>query len=286
VFLFASLALTAFLSAAENVRFSSANKVSLRIYGGLSHLSVGDLNQGLAGWLDLWGQAAALQGLSGKTNFVGAHWGAQAGVDVLIPLDSRLALALGAGTLGASARSWTDFPSNDVVPSSQEINIRPRAILVRAGLAYLLPVDRSLDIRFQAGAAYYQARAEADYNREWSDYWEKDRYDLKSKGWGCQGGMGLELRLNRWAAIFLEGQYRYAPISNFSGSVELTSSEEGQILREGELYIIDYKLADDAVFSVIDVLEEEPSGPAFLDVKKAVVDFGGFSLNLGLTLRF
>jgi hypothetical protein len=286
VFLFASLTLTALLSAGENDRSLTGDKVSLRIYAGLNYLYGGDLNGGLAGWLDLWGHTAALLGLPGKINFVGAHWGPQAGVDVLIPLDPRLALALGAGTLSASARSLTDFPSNDVVPSSHEINIRPRAVPLRAGLAYLLPVSRSLDVRFQAGAAYYMARAEAEYNRDWSDYWEKDRYSLKARGWGYQGGIGLELRLIRWAAVFLEGQYRSARISNFSGSVETTSSEEGLIHREGELYLIDYQLAEDAVFTLLDVLDQEPSGPAFLNVKKAVVDFSGFSLNLGLTLRF
>jgi hypothetical protein len=45
-------------------------------------------------------------------------------------------------------------------------------------------------------------------------------------------------------------------------------------------------LTENAVFSLIDVLAQEPSGPAFLSVKKAIVDFSGFSLNLGLTLKF
>ena len=281
-----SFALTLFLSAEAQSRADSSGSLSLRLFGGLNYLNADEFNQGLAGWLDLWGQTAALLGLPGKTNFVGAHWGPQAGADLLIPLDSRLALGLGAGTLNASATSQTDFPSNDVVPSSHEIKVRPWAVQLRAGLHYLVPVSDGLDIRFQAGAAYYLARAEAEYNRDWSDYWEKDRYSLKSRGWGYQGGMGLELRLIRWAAVFLEGQYRSARISDFSGSVEITSSEEGLIRREGELYIIDYKLTEDAVFSFIDVLAQEPSGPAFLSVKKAVVDFSGFSLNLGLTLKF
>ena len=279
-------ALASFLWAGAQARADSTGSLSLRLYGGLNYLYADEFNQGLAGWLDLWGHTAALLGLPGKTNFVEAHWGPQAGVDLLIPLDSRLALGLGASILSASARSLTDFPSNEVVPSSHEIKVRPGAVQLRAGLHYLLPVSRSLDVRFQAGAAYYLARAEAEYSREWSDYWEKDRYSLKSRGWGYQGGIGLELRLIRWAAIFLEGQYRSARISNFSGSVELTSSEEGQIRREGELYLIDYKLTEGVVFSLIDVLAQEPSGPAFLNVKKAVVDFSGFSLNLGLTLRF
>ena len=279
-------ALASFLWAGAQSQPDLNGSLSLRLYGGLNYLNADEFNQGLAGWLDLWGHTAALLGFPGKTNFVGAHWGAQAGVDLLIPLDSRLALGLGASILSASARSLTDFPSNDVVPSSHEIKVRPWAVPLRAGLHYLVPVSNGLDVRFQAGAAYYLARAEAEYSREWSDYWEKDRYSLKSRGWGYQGGMGLELRLNRWTAVFLEGQYRSARISNFSGSVELTSSEEGQIRREGELYLIDYKLTEGVVFSLIDVLAQEPSGPAFLNVKKAVVDFSGFSLNLGLTLRF
>jgi hypothetical protein len=49
---------------------------------------------------------------------------------------------------------------------------------------------------------------------------------------------------------------------------------------------IHYKLTEDAVFFLIDVLDQQPSGPAFLNVKKAIVAFSGFSLNLGLTLKF
>jgi hypothetical protein len=149
-----------------------------------------------------------------------------------------------------------------------------------------VPVSNRLGIRLQAGAAYYLARPEAEYRREWSDYWEEDRYALKAKGFGYQAGIGLELRLSRWAAIFLEGLGRTARISNFSGSLELTSSEEGQVLCDGDLYLYDYKLAEGAVFTFIDVLDQEPSGPAFSEVRKAIVDFSGFSLNLGLILRF
>jgi hypothetical protein len=36
----------------------------------------------------------------------------------------------------------------------------------------------------------------------------------------------------------------------------------------------------------IDLLAQEPSRPALLSVRKAIIDFSGFSLNLGLILRF
>jgi hypothetical protein len=280
------LFLAVLLSAEDQSRKYSRESLSLRFYGGLSTLQPGDLNRGLAGWLDLWNHTAELYGLPGGAGFDGARWGIEAGADLLIPLGPRLSLGLGAGSISASASSQSHFPSNDVVPSSHKIKVRPWAVPLRAGLHCLLPLTDCLEIRLQAGAVYYLVRAEAEYTRDWNGYWEKDRYKLKSAGLGYQGGIGFELRLNRWAAVFLEGQARLARISNFSGSLERISSEGGSILQEGTLYLIDYKLAEGAVFSVIDVLDEQPSGPAFLNVRKAVVDFSGFALNMGLTLRF
>ena len=286
IIILSSLALASFLFGEVQFRPDSEESLRLRLYGGLSTLQPGDLNRGLAGWLDLWNYAAELNGLPPGAGFYGARWGIEAGADLLIPLGPWLSLGLGAGSISASAGSQSHFPSNDVVPSSHEIKVRTWAVPLRAGLHCLFPLTDRLDIRLQAGAAYYLARAEAEYTRDWNGYWEKDRYKLKSAGLGYQGGIGFELRLNRWAAVFLEGQARLARISNFSGSLERTSSEGGSILQEGTLYLIDYKLAEGAVFSVVDVLDEQPSGPAFLKVGKAVVDFSGFALNMGLTLRF
>jgi hypothetical protein len=274
------------LPAEDQPRPYSRESLSLRLYGGLNTLQPGDLNQGLAGWLDLWNYAAEQMGLPPGGSFTGARWGIEAGADLLIPLGPWLSLGLGAGSTSPSAASQTSFPLNDVVPSSHEIKVRPWAVPLRAGLYGLVPLTNRMAIRLQAGAVYYLVRVEAEYSRDWSGYWEKDLYKLKSAGLGYQGGVGLEFWLNRWAAVFLEGGARSARISNFSGSLERTSSEGGSILQEGTLYLIDYKLAEGAVFSVIDVVDKEPSGPAFLRVRKAVLDFSGLSLNVGLTLKF
>jgi len=281
-----SLALTPLLFAQASNRPESAGTLGLRFYGGLNYLYADELNRGLAGRLDLWRYAAVAEGLSGDARLAGAHWGYDAGADLLIPLNPRLSLQLGLAFITASARLQAEYPSQDVVPSNQEVMIRLRAMPVQAGLSYLLPVSRGLDVRIQAGAVYFLARPEAEHTRDWAGYWEKDRYVLKAGGFGYQGGLSLEFRLNRWAAVFLEGRGRLARVPNFSGSLDLTSSEEGQVHIEGELYAYSYKLVEGAIFPIVDVLGEEPSGPAFSEIRKAVVDFSGFSLNLGLTLKF
>jgi len=285
-FLSAFVALTIFLFAGEDAGSPSKNTAGLRLYGGLNYLTAEAFNRGLEGQLDMWRYAASVEGSSGETNFAGAHWGFDVGADLLLPLSPRAWLQVGAAIVSASAVSQADFGPQDAVPSGHEVKITPRALSIQASLCYLVPISSFLGVRIQAGAAYFLARPEAEYRREWSDYWELDRYALKSKGFGYQAGIGLELGLNRWAAIFLEGLGRYARIPNFSGTLELTSSEEGQVLRDGDLYIYDYKLGEGAVFTFIDVLDREPSGPAFSEVRKAMVDFSGFSLNLGLILKF
>ena len=250
-------------------------------------MSGGDFHSGLGGWLDVWAHTGSVWGIDTDLEEGPWGWGMTAGADILFPLTSWLSFGMGAGYVKAQSISRSAAEGNEgVIPDTQEVEATPWAVPVRASFYGHIPLSERLDISLHAGASYYYiGRAIARYRRDWQDYWEEDVFDLKASGLGYHGGIGLELSLGRHISVFLEGQARWAKISGFQGAFERSSSEGGEENRDGTLYFMEYSLGEGAVFPVLDVLSDPPSGPAFTQVREAVVDFGGFGLVLGFVFR-
>ncbi|MBN2199038.1 MAG: outer membrane beta-barrel protein [Candidatus Aminicenantes bacterium] len=281
----ACLSVSAFASPADET--GPGVRTGLRLYGGLSTMNGGDFNTGLRGWLDLWAHAGSLWGVRTDVEGSPGGWATSVGADVLFPLTSWLSFGMGAGWVSgrADCRSVADG-NGDVVPTTQNIEMSPRALPVRAGFFGRIPLSGRLALGLNAGASYYYvAQAQAVYRRDWEDYWEEDLFDLKSSGWGYDGGLGLEFRMSRHVAVFFEGQARRARFSKFFGTLDRSSSEAGETSREGTLYAIDFSLGDGEIFPLVDVLSQPPAGPAFSRAAEAVVDFGGFGFLAGVLFR-
>jgi len=262
-------------------------RTALRLYGGLGTMNGGDFSAGLRGWLDLWAHAGSLWGVRTDVDGRPGGWATALGADVLFPLTSWLSFGMGVGSISGRSvcRSSADG-SEDVVPAEQSVEMTPRAVPVRAGFFGRIPLSSRLALSLNAGASYYYvARAQAVYRRDWEEYWEEDRFDLKSSGLGYDGGLGLEYRMGRHVSVFFEGQVRRARFSKFFGTLDRSSSEGGEAGREGTLYAIDFGLGDDEIFTVVDVLAQPPAGPAFTRAAEAVVDFGGFGFVVGMLFR-
>ncbi|OGD29554.1 MAG: hypothetical protein A2Y56_15790 [Candidatus Aminicenantes bacterium RBG_13_63_10] len=266
---------------------ASGGRTALRLYGGLNTMSGGDFNRGLCGWLDLWAHAGSSWGVDTDVAGSPGGWGTVLGADVLFPLTSWLSFGMGAGRVTARdvCRSSAEG-SGGAVPDEQSIEMSLESLPVRAGFFAHIPFSERLEICLHAGAVYhYLARTQAVYRRDWESYTEEDRFDLKSSGLGYDGGLGLELSLGRHVSVFLDGQFRWAKFSKLFGTLDRTSSEGGEESREGTLYLFDYSLGDDEIFTLVDILSQAPSGPAFPRAAEAVADFGGFSLVVGVLLK-
>ncbi len=262
-------------------------RTALRFYGGFGLRAADDFGRGLCGWLDLWEHAASLWGIEAERTGTPGGLSSLFGADVLFPLTNWLFFTMGAGqVIGTEVFRWEAGNSGGLIPEEQEVEISLRAVPVRAGFWSRIPLSDRLHVSLAGGVAYYAlASAAAAYRRDWQDYGEEDRFDLKSSGLGYDGGLGCEIRLSRRFSVILEGQYRRARLKKFTGTLERTSSEGGRQKFEGTLYSLDYGLGDVKVFPVIDVLPEPPVGPAFSRAGEAVVDFGGMTLVAGLLVR-
>ncbi len=93
------------------------------------------------------------------------------------------------------------------------------------------------------------------------------------------GGLGLSYRIDPSLSFFIEGEARMAKINGFQGE-----THEGET---GELYFFEEYSSDiDFWQAKFQMLTEGPSGDNFRSVKKAVVDFSGYSVKIGLLIKF
>jgi hypothetical protein len=162
--------------------------------------------------------------------------------------------------------------------SVPEIRVFP----IKLGLFFSLPIHQTFSLSFNGGTALYLT----EYSYVLVPYWEdlnQIRQKANAKALGFHGGIGLEVKLNRRAAFLIEGQGRYAKISNFIGEeskYRIVPPGEEVILKEnGTLFYI-----EDGKFPYLTIQNE--TSPGFLAGKKAIFDLSGFCIRLGLIYKF
>lgn len=155
-------------------------------------------------------------------------------------------------------------------------------IALRPGLYYDLPLSRLLTISLNGGPALYLVNFEygRDFRADRGN--ELIRQKVKAHGLGLQGGAGLELRMYRRSAFFLEVQGRYARISDFKGDEAVSKLRDLQFwtsVKKGFLYY-----EDEGPHPGLAVLEGESSGQG--NVRRAILDLSGVSFAAGFRVLF
>ncbi|MFQ6108755.1 MAG: hypothetical protein ACE5L7_04295 [Candidatus Aminicenantales bacterium] len=145
------------------------------------------------------------------------------------------------------------------------------------GLFFTLPIHRLLNICLNGGAAYYLTNYSYNLLTRYQLY-EAVIHRAKASGFGVQGGIAVEINLNTRSALVIEYQGRYARIGNFKGTEEIISGEK-RWKEEGTLYYIKGK-----DYPRLVILERESGG--YETLRKAVVDLSGYSLRVGLRMKF
>lgn len=253
-----------------------AGPLKFRLFGSGNYIQGGDLNRGLQGWTDYWKANYNAQGYTQQTgSFNPVHQGFDVGGDVILLLSSHWGLGLGTEYIMATKSSTLTFQS-----ATKEINWeilgKVEAVPAKLSLFYFIPVKDSLTIIFHAGVGYYSAKTRLE-SRSDSEY----LIDANATGIGYHGGIGLEMKLFTGVYFFVEGAGRYASLSGFRGKVTIT----GDGGWDGKLYYWEAKHTYIDNFGYIDLLVGPPSGPAFKFVREAKIDFNGFSLRAGISIR-
>lgn len=260
--------------------------LSLRLSSGLGWLQAGEVNRALSGWREGWKkQVETNPNLSLESETTGSlHLGVDFEAELLWAFSRRFALGLGVGYSYASLDEKKTLLSIQRAAGLLEY-ARPTKISaypVFLSAYAFLPLGQKFKAHLRAGLGAIFARCVI---REASKRAEVDRFsysvydNASASRVGFLGGIGLSYAFDRSVGFFAEIDQRWAEVSDFKG--EDNEGVSGYLYHYEEFQEnIDFWQPRMAVHP------EEPGGEAVRDVRKATVDFSGYSVKIGLFLKF
>ena len=118
--------------------------------------------------------------------------------------------------------------------------------------------------------------------------WEKS-VNVKDKTIGLDGGIGFEYDVLKNIGLFVEGAARYAKLKDWKGD-EIYIDAEGQTDNiSGTLWFCETLHEQTGIYYPdFKVSRDKPSsdGGSHRNIRKAEIDFSGFSLRFGLRIKF
>ncbi|MDH4271236.1 MAG: hypothetical protein OEW18_04590, partial [Candidatus Aminicenantes bacterium] len=268
-------------------------KITLKIKGGWNIFSGGDIEKGIGGMYDNAFQLISATGAPIVENQKAPnHAGLEVGGDLIYCITPRFGIGIGASRINAGKESLIIYHVTG--STDDELRIRPeiKVTSLRLGLFYAFPFAGRLAISVHGGPAFYFAKY--IYNLSMTSgspglevvlrgFLPTGLYqETSAKQLGLEGGVGFEFNANRFVAFFVEAMGRYAKIGSFKGKEETSAYQNfhPQVFNQtGSLYYVDTDQ-----YPLLDIVPSE--GAAAGNVRKATLNFSGFSFLAGLKLRF
>lgn len=264
---------------------SGAVDLSLRLSSGIAWLKAGEINLALTGWREGWRfQAEGDPDLSLENEASGAvHLGIDFEAELLLSFSRWLALGLSAGYSYAS----TDEERTRLSIRQDEILFDyARPTQVSAYPVFLsayafLPLGQKFRAYLRAGVgSMYVKCVVREANKKAAA--ERFAYTLyesaTARQAGYLGAVGLSYTFDQSLSFFAEALIRWTEVSGFEG-------EDAQGMG-GRLYTYEERRPDIDFWQYKMALHpEEPGGESVRNVQEATVDFSGYSIKIGLSLK-
>ena len=206
---------------------NDAIRVSLRLYGGATYLTGGDINEGVRGQNELLTTILNNEfvvDVQGEVEPV--HWGVEYGGDVIIHLTPRLGIGVGVSRLEATQTSENRCGR---IAGSPSLSSRFRTgsrfgpfRFVSASSMRSLPVGDSTSSSY-GGVGFYPTDFSWNLRGDRVEFGTVTRAtevdtQASSTGVGFHGGVGVEFNLVERVGIFFEGQGTYAKVGGLEGT--------------------------------------------------------------------
>ena len=259
-------------------------RLSVAFWLGGRHAAVGDLNDGAKGLARYY---ESRLGAFGDGEVEAIHFGYLLGAEVRIPLSSQLALSLGAEYSSGEATSSVAFKegSSEALYSTKPwLRTTPISLALLYYPLRFLYVKAGLDYTFARCAYFYRFSTPDPY--EQSEFWQSWTGEASSSGFGYQLGLGLEWPVGSRISLLAEAAFRQGRLGDLEGEDFYQESTKYQSRERGTLYRIQATAGGPEIFPLVFIRDREPTEAGVLDVRKAELDLSGYSLRLGLKVRF
>jgi hypothetical protein len=284
----------------------SAQKLGFRfkLSGGYDTFGIGDPNSLLEASRsflvnigrvqeDDYGDPTEVVGEINKAGKGGIGFGGEA-----IVTYSRFGFGLGLESLGSrSATSdltlrLVDYPV-DLVSSRIDGTF---SVLALTANVYYFFGESPIEYYVFAGPGLYIGKASWDYLFDdqriiYDGYFEDQSIDVRDQGFGAQAGLGVDYDLTPTIGLFAEGKVRFCKLKDWNGDEVWETTLGGPFTWSGKLWyyeFYDFLYGTDGWYPYADIFEtgNEPSGAYARNGRAFEVDLTGFSLRVGMRIRF
>lgn len=266
----------------EEPEFFEGIGLRVKLSGGLSFFGSGDIDKGTRGFFDSTADFFFSSGYTVDKRPESFAPALDISGDIIFSIKPRIGIGLGTSYIRASGKNFLLVSGRELY-LEQQVGSIPKisVITLRLGVFFTIPIHRSFSICLNGGPSLYLARysyALETNIKDITDIFQK----ATAQNLGFHGGLGLAVDLTKRSVFFIEGQARYAKISNFEGEGKLREEVDSDIVyseEKGKLYYI-----EDEKYSYLTIRNEEPSG--YKTIRKASFNLSGISLRAGLIIKF
>ena len=284
------LILLAFVVPSQNYAQDFIKGFNLKLAGGAGTWSGGDFNAFYDDFNYQMNDYSRLFGVLIDGKMENLNWGSDFEGEFILDLTERIGIGIGIGYIHRKNESSVSIKQP---PYSQSIEINPTftAVPIHLNAYYALPVVPRIRAFFKAGVGYYFGKSEF-HVKQINSYNESTYYSEENNGNGSdntigfQGGLGIELDISDNISFFFEGTRRYAKFNDWDikDIYSSTTGAEPQI-RGTFYYYEELDLDTHVYYRNVQFGEEEPVGIGIKNVRKAIIDYAGISLRIGIKIR-
>jgi len=258
----------------------------LKLGGGLGLFDPQQINQVLSDWHEAGRREADFRNnwtyLDGKDPRFERN--IDFGGELQLSLSSRISMSVGVGFVYAELKP-EDTEVRILKPLGETLLVQPTtlsAVPLLASVYYYLPLHSRLRLYVKAGTGLVWATfvEREGSRRETASKFSYTREEKATTRSPIQvGGLGIDFALESHVRFYLEANYRRLLLDGFS-------AEEGDN-QTGTLYSYQEYLSDLEFWQTKNRLwDQPPTGAGFREVQETEVDLSGFSLVLGIAVRF
>jgi opacity protein-like surface antigen len=258
--------------------------LAVMFWAGGRYATTGDLNDGARGLAQYYEAHLAA---AGEGDVKALHFGSLLGAEARLPLAFGFYLSFGAEY--GSGESASSIAYKD---GTQEMNlaIKPRVRTIPVSLALLYYPSPALYLK--AGLEYTFARCTYSYRLtdldpdSMAESWQEWTGKSNSSGFGYLVGLGYDWSLTSRLSLAAEAVYRHSRLSDFGGEDIYKESSAYESTEKGKLYYFQVDTGTTEAVPLVFIREKRPTEAGVIDARKAELDLSGFSLKLGIKVRF
>jgi len=278
-----------FLTTAGNAQ-DSYKKFNLKFSGGYGNTAQGDLDEVLDGLNSQLADLAAMVGLANPDDVENVNWGLDFEGEFIFSLSKKFGVGLGVGYMERKIDSSVEFGLEPLISGSFSWEPKYTAVPINLSGYYYLPINSKMSAYLKAGIGYYFAKITYKIQQEFKvlgypNDWEQNEGEAKDNGFGFHGGLGFEYKMTESISLYAEGMGRYVNFKNWDVDNTWTDLSGYTLRQSGTFWYVEEYVEDTGkYYPSLELSEQKPSNQGLRNVRKAEIDFSGFSFRIGVKI--